>query len=341
MISLRTQGEWTMKNRHEFLRMMILFPLLLVFNTGVYAQLAKDPQQDLSVLVSTLNEGSDLSSVFGSVRNKSANAYPCVRLEFDLYTRSDPRSPGNERRHLDVLQVYVLDLQPRGERNYEKQLPFPAGGLMLKSVSECPPKGLPDAPEILSFTAEPTRINARETTTLRWRTANTEQLFFGKRNPEWPDTSSDPILMPRGIDPSGSLPVHPSQTVTYVLEAKKGGRSVIKMVTVEVTSAPTPPATCSITGQVDGPLTWNITDDRGNPISPTLRNIEMKAMGVFEPRLARIQGKTYIFTNVPAGQRYRIFPGLFRSQPKEHTVVCRPNTTHRLNFVITGPPLQG
>ena len=330
-----------MKYGHEFLRIMVVLPLSLYFSTGGFTQSAKDPQQDLSVLVSTLNEGADLSSVFGTVKNKSANAYPCVRLEFDLYTRSDSRSPGNERRHLGVLQIDVLDIQPRGERDYQKQLPFPAGGLMLKSVGECPPKRLPDAPEILSFTAEPERINAGETTTLRWGTANTDQLFFGKRNPEWPDTSSDPILMPRGIDPSGSLPIHPSQTVTYVLEAKKGGRSVIKMVTVEVTSAPTPPATCSITGQVDGPLTFNIVDDRGNPISPTLRYIEMKTPGVSERRLARIQGRTYIFTNVPAGQRYRIVPGLFRSQPKEHTVICRPNATHRLNFVITGPPLQG
>ncbi len=330
-----------MKNRHHFLRLMILFPLLLVFNTGVYAQFAKDPQQDLSVLVSTLNEGADLSSVFGSIRNKSANVYPCVRLEFDLYSRSDRRSPGDERRHLGVLEVYVQDLQPRAERNYEKQLPFPAGGLMLKSVSECPPKRLPDAPEILSFTAEPSRVNAGETTTLRWRTANTDQLSFGKRNPEWPATSSDPILVPRGIDPSGSLPVNPSQTVTYVLEAKKGGRSVIKMVTVEVMSAPTTPATCFITGQVDGPLTFNTTDDRGNPISPTLRFIEMRTPGIGEPRRARIQGRTYTFTNVPAGQTYRIFPGYFRSQPKDHTVVCRPNSNYRLDFVITGPPIQG
>ena len=327
-----------MKNRHEFLRIVMLFPLLVFLNTVANAQ---SPQQDLSVLVSTLNQGADLSSVFGTVKNKSDNAYPCVRLDFDLYTRSDPRSTGNERRHLGILQVNVLGLQPRGERDYEKQLPFRAGGLMLKSVSECRPKELPDAPEILSFTAEPARINAGETTTLRWRTANIDQLFFGKRNPQWPDTSSDPILTPRGIDPAGSFPVNPSQTSTYVLEAKKGGRSVIKMVTVEVTSAPTPPATCSITGQVDGKLTWNTMDDRGNPISPTLRFIEMKTMGVSEPRRARIQGRTYIFADVPAGQRYRISPGLFRSQPKEHTVICRPNTTHRLNFVITGPPLQG
>jgi hypothetical protein len=106
------------------------------------------------------------------------------------------------------------------------------------------------------------------------------QVFVGERNPEWPRTSSEPILAPRGIDPSGSRQVSPSQTVTYRLEAKKAGKSTFKDVTVEVTSAPAPPATCSITGRITGKLRWNTEDDRGQPGVATLTHIIMKAPGV-------------------------------------------------------------
>jgi hypothetical protein len=332
-----------MKNRHEFLHRMILLALLIFFSIGVYAQAAKDPQRDLTVSFSSKHEGADSGSVFGVVRNSSANPYPCVRLEFNLSTRFDLRPPGEESRHLGVLPVEVLNLQPRTARDYEERLPFPAG-IGLKSVSECPekPKRLPDAPEILSFTAARTSIHAGDTTTLQWRTANSEQVFFGERNPEWPKTSSETILMPRDIELSGSLQVNPPQTVTYVLEAKKGAGSVFKFVTVEVTNPPTPPATCSITGQVFGKLTWKTVDDRGNPISPTLTHIEMKVPGASQSVAARIQGRRYIFRNVPAGKTYRIFPGFFRAQPQEIMVFCQPNTPHTgIDFVITRPPLQG
>jgi hypothetical protein len=333
-----------MKNRHEFLSILMLLPLLLFFSPGGYAQLAKDPQQDLSVTFSSRHEGNDPGSVVGVVRNNSTNAYPCVRIEFDLYTRFDLRPPGQEGRHLGVLPVELQNLQPRGVRDYQQRLPFPAG-IGLKSVSECPEqpaKGLPDAPEILSFTVAPQRIHAGQTATLQWRTANTDHVFVGERNPEWPHTSPEPIRAPRGIEPSGSLQVSPSQTVTYRLEAKKEGKSTFQDVTVEVTSSPTPAATCSITGRLSGRLQWDTRDDRGQPVSFTLTHIHMTTPGAAEPVHARVQGGEYIFANVPAGQTYKIFPGNFRSQPRERAVSCQPNTTHRgVDFEITGPPPSG
>ena len=340
-----------MKNQHEFVSILMLLPLLLFFSPGVYAQLAKDPQKDLSVTFSSRHEGKDAGSVFGVVRNNSANAYPCVRIEFDLYTRFDLRPPGQEGRHLGVLPVEVQNLQPRTVREYQERLPFPAG-IGLKSVSECPEqpaKELPDAPEILSFTVAPQRIHAGQTATLQWRTANTDHVFVGERNPEWPHTSPEPIRAPRGIEPSGSLQVSPSQTATYRLEAKKGGKSTLKDVTVEVTSAPTPAPTCSITGQITGPLHWDTTDDRGQPVSITLTHISMTTPGADQPVRARVQGRTYIFANVPAGKTYKIVPysfgpfgGKFRSKPQERSVPCQPNTIHRgVDFEITGPPVGG
>ncbi len=202
---------------------------------------------------------------------------------------------------------------------------------------------MPDPPEILSFTVAPPSIQAGQTATLEWRTANTDRVFVGMHNPEWPQASSDPIREPRDLQLSGSLQVSPSQTATYRLEAKKQGRSVIKDVTIEVT--PAPPATCSITGSILGQLQWHQTDDRGQPVLATLTHVSMRAPGVAQPLRARIQGRTYTFENVPAGQTYRIYPsnfgsfgGKFRSRPGEGTVLCRPNRAYRQNFEITGPP---
>ena len=329
-----------MKNRHEFLSILMLLSLCLFFIPGVYTQLAKDPQQDLSVSFSSKHEVTDPGSVFGVVTNKSANAYPCVRIEFDLYTRFDLRRAGEESRHLGVLSVELKDVHPRSVRDYQQQLPFPAG-IGLKSISECPehpPKRLPDAPEILSFTIAPPRIHLGQTATLQWRTANTDHVFVGERNPEWPHSSSEPIRAPRSIEPSGSLQVSPSQNVTYRLEATKEGKSTFKSVTVEVTSSPTPAATCSITGRVSGRLQWE--DDRGQTVS--LTHIYLTTPGADQPVRAQIRENRYIFANVPAGQTYKIYPGNFRSQPQERDVPCRPNKTHgEVNFRITKPPPSG
>jgi len=223
-----------MKNRHEFLSISLLLPLLLFFSPGVYTQLAKDPQRDLSVSFSSKHEGTDPGSVFGVVTNKSANAYPCVRIEFDLYMPLRPLGP---KSHLGVLRVEVRNVHPRAVRDYQRGLPFPAT-IGLKSVSECPEQPTEELPDILSFTVTPPRIQAGQTATLQWRTANTDHVFIGERNPEWPRTSSaEPIRAPRGIAPSGSLQVSPSQTTTYTLGAAKWADSVFKSVTVEVTSS--------------------------------------------------------------------------------------------------------
>jgi hypothetical protein len=333
-----------MRNRHGPVSMFALPSLLFFFSPVVYAQLARDPQQDISVSFSSRHQGEDPGTVFGVARNNSANAYPCVRIEFDLYTRFDLRPPGQEGRHLGVLSVELQNLQPREARAYQERLPQPAG-IGLKSVTECPKqpaKELPDAPKILSFAVVPQRIQAGQTATLQWRTENTDQVLFGERNPEWPRTSQEPIRAPRAIEPSGSVRVSPSQSVTYRLEAKKEGRSTLQDVTLEVTSSPTPTGTCSITGRISGRLQWNTKDDRGQPISFTLEHMYLKAPGVARPERVRVQGRAYIFENLAAGQTYTIFPGGFRSEPRERVVSCRANTTHRgVDFEITGAPPSG
>lgn len=56
---------------------------------------------------------------------------------------------------------------------------------------------------------------------------------------------------------------------------------------------------------------------------------------------ARLSGRQYVFSNVPAGQSYRITPGRFQAEPSSRSVDCRPNLTFRnVDFRITGGPHQ-
>lgn len=353
---MKNRPRFPLTFRHGFPRASAALALLLLFGAGVCARQERDPRRDLSVTFSSRHEGEDAGYVFGEVQNDSDNAYRCVLVEFDLYTRYDLRTPGEASRRLGALTVEVQDLRPRAAREYRRALPYPAG-IRLKSVSECagtqptgerPSRPMRDAPHILSFTAEPARIRAGETTTLRWNTTNAEEVFFGVRNPDWLRTDSDPIRVPVGVETSGSLQVAPTQTATYALQAKKGGKSATRFLTVEVENPPPPPppATCTITGQIFGKLTWDVSDDRGSRYSVTLKHVGMRAPGSAQLTRAELQGRTYVFRNVPAGRTYTLFPhgfgptfGTFRSRPSQRTVSCEPGATHGgVNFEITGPP---
>jgi hypothetical protein len=313
----------------------LLCSLMLFCSPRAYAQLAHDPQRDVSVTFSSRHEGQDPGAVFGVVRNNSTTAYPCVRIAFDLYTRFDLRPPGQKGRHLGVLYVEVKNIQPRSVRDFEQRLPYPAG-VGLESVRSC--QELPDAPEILSFTVTPKRIHAGATATLQWRTANTDHVFVGEGNLGWSRTSPEPIVAPRAVKSSGSLQVSPSQTVKYRLQAQKGGRSTFNDVAVEVTNPATPKATCSITGRIFGKLQWDVRGDRGQPYSVKLTHICMTTPGADPVRAPVRQGK-YKFSNVAAGKTYRISPDNFRAQPRYITVSCQPNISYTgKDFKITGPP---
>jgi hypothetical protein len=335
------------KNRYGFSTRLTLLPVVLSFSLGMSVQPARDPQRDLSVTFSIQREGQDPGSVVGVVKNTSTNAYQCARIEFDLATRFDLRRAGEEASHLGILTVDVQGLQPQGERNYRQQLPFPAG-IGLKSIGECPgppDKALPDAPKIISLAIAPQRIRAGQAASLQWVTENTDAVFIGESNPEWPRTSEEAIRAPRSVQPSGSLQVDPSQTVTYRLEAKKGAKSVFHDVRIEVMS------TCSITGRLEGPpgLHFETRDDRGQPLSVTLTRMRLTSITApgdapltadiqLRERVGRRQFATYTFTNVAAGRTYKVFPGGFRAEPRERTVECRPNETHgEQNFRIIGP----
>jgi hypothetical protein len=342
-----------MKTRHPVSSGLTLLPLFLILSLSLYARQARDPQRDLTVSFSSKHEGQDPGLVFGVVKNNSTNAYPCVRLAFDLGTRFDLRPPGQPSKHLGVLTVDVENLRPQGQRDYKKELPFPAG-LELKSVSECagepaqsptpppaaePPAAQPPAarppvsgfPEVLSFTAAPQRVRSGEVVTLRWHTAHADEVFVGERNPDWPQASRYPIRSPQRVQPSGTQQVRPFRSTTYRIEAKTGGKGTSDDVSVEVMG------TCAITGQVEGKRQFSTKDDRGQPFTFTLRVMTMRGpdnsrrtepLRPQSPNAATTA--TYTFTNVPAGQTYRIQPMGVVSDPAHLDVECLPGRTHPL-----------
>ena len=331
-----------MKTRPPVSPGLILLPLFLFFSLSLYARQARDPQRDLTVSFSSKHDGQDPGFVFGVVKNNSTNAYPCVRLAFDLSTRFDLRPPGQPSKHLGVLTVDVENLRPQGQHDYKKELPFPAG-LGLKSVSECagepaqpptPPAARPPVagfPEVLSFTAAPQRVRSGEVVTLRWQTAHADEVFVGERNPDWPQASGAPIRSPQRVQPSGTQQVRPVRSTTYRIEAKTGGKGTSDDVSVEVMG------TCVITGQVEGKRQFSTKDDRGQPFTFTLRVMTMRGPDnsrrtePLRPQSPNaVTTATYTFTNVPAGQTYRIQPMGVVSDPAHLDVECLPGRTHPL-----------
>lgn len=101
------------------------------------------------------------------------------------------------------------------------------------------------------------------------------------------------------------------------------------------------PGTCSISGRITGPLRFDVRDDRGQPLSLRLTEMVMKTAA--EPqrtRRAPIRKGVYVFSGLPAGVEYRVYAAGFRSEPRERSVRCLPNTAHGdEHFRITGPPL--
>jgi hypothetical protein len=104
---------------------------------------------------------------------------------------------------------------------------------------------------------------------------------------------------------------------------------------------PTPSGTCTVTGDVSGPLRWVVSGNRGgHPVSITSELREMVMSSASGGRFtAQLRDRRYQFSGVPAGHTYRLGPGRFRSDPSIRTIDCRRNFTIRnADFRITGGP---
>ncbi len=125
-----------MKEHRGFLWVLALLPLLVSLDSGAYAQSTRNPERDLGISFSRETERTEFGAVYGEVENKSANTYPCVRVQFNIY---EPFVRENVwGRHLGVVSVEVRNVLPRSTRKYHQPFTSKAPVIVLKSVSECP-----------------------------------------------------------------------------------------------------------------------------------------------------------------------------------------------------------
>jgi hypothetical protein len=104
---------------------------------------------------------------------------------------------------------------------------------------------------------------------------------------------------------------------------------------------PSAEPTCSISGQLSGPLEGLHHPD--HPGSPT--TVRLRFMGVVAAdgtrRRAEVKNRRYTFQNLTPGTVYRVSPLGFVSKPRFRNVSCKANTSHHINFQIIGPTPDG
>jgi peptidoglycan-associated lipoprotein len=94
-------------------------------------------------------------------------------------------------------------------------------------TTQAPPPPTAEKPVIGSFTAEPSRIERGQSSTLRWSITGAT------------DMTIDQGL--GAVQSQGSRQVYPGNTTTYTLTARGPGGSDVRSVTVDVSSPPPPP----------------------------------------------------------------------------------------------------
>jgi len=110
----------------------------------------------------------------------------------------------------------------------------------------------PVPPQITQFTANPTAVNAGQTTTITWATTNATSVTISPPVPQVEDTGSLPT--------SGTSVVPVSSTTTFTISASGPGGTATQNVTVEVPfalSLTASPSTITAGQQVT--LTWQVT----------------------------------------------------------------------------------
>lgn len=111
-----------------------------------------------------------------------------------------------------------------------KRLPTPVFGLALL-ISACGGGAAPDAPvdlrapEILSFTAEPTTVVAGGTSRLTWEVRGTIELL---------EVTAEDFYSPIDVTERDAYTARPTVTTTYVLRARNPAGSDQREVVVEV-----------------------------------------------------------------------------------------------------------
>ncbi len=178
----------------------------------------------------------------------------------------------------------------------------------------------PGSPQILSFTASPSRILKGDAATLRWEVAQAEHIWISRV--ERPD-SADCVKQA-----SGEMRVTPETDTTYKLHAWGRSLHILREVTVQVTG---PSGFCAISGQ--------ITNDKQEYATTVGLYLFESTTPAFSTQVD--PSGRYGFPRVPEGT-YRVIPkGKYPSGqlaigpiPPSERLSCQPNGSHRANFRI-------
>jgi hypothetical protein len=184
------------------------------------------------------------------------------------------------------------------------------------------PNPLPQqSPEILSFTATPSRVFKGEAATLRWQVSGAEHI--------WVSTVERVDAANCLKQSSGEMQVTPNADTIYRLHAWSSNAHVVQELTVQVAEFPS--GTCKIVGQ--------ITNDR----RVYATTVGLYALDSKTPLLSTDVDNDgfYGFSGVPAGI-YQVIPtGKYPDGklsigpiPRSRRVVCQPNVTNHTNFRI-------
>ncbi len=134
-----------------------------------------DPERDLEVSFSTdFEKAPDAGYIFGKVTNRSASTYPCVHLEFRLF------SGDGKSRASGTLGTDVNNVRPRSVTRYRARLDSPVS-VALKSVTVCRQgeNAPPAKPRILSFRADPPKIDPGGAwVSLYWEVKDAKQVLL-------------------------------------------------------------------------------------------------------------------------------------------------------------------
>lgn len=147
------------------------------------------------------------------------------------------------------------------------RLLLPLGLLLAVLLAACAQVRLPDsAPDIISFTAQPTALTAGETSTLAWEVEGADTV----------------VLHPSGdrVDDSGTRSVSPETTTDYTLVATNRRGETRETITIHVRQPEAPPVIGTFTARPaeiargeQSDLIWDVAGADTITISPEIGNV--------------------------------------------------------------------
>ena len=311
---------------------LLLLNLLVIGSLTIISSVAETGlERDLSASFGSEGDG----FVIGKVTNKSANHYPCVRLQFYMI---------KQNRKSGFFSTEVRNIKPHSIVRYKGKLPDPVPSFGLDSIRTCrkgsSPKADKDKPKIVEFSVSPKSVKAGETVSISWKVQNAKSVQLYLDGVEWkPDRMSSnrwPSSMKEGLQTGID------RSTNFKLIASNGKTTTQKTVTVSVRTASKSKGTCTLSGTLTGKWRQEVQERFNGPSTTWIPDVGILSAATRKGVASmKVNEKTggYKSKRLPAGSQYILRPE-WGAKPRERTVSCRSGKNHSgINFKITGKPL--